>query len=184
MDYGGTLSGNEFWDQISALEDQVRATAQDLPCFGLVNWTGPRALGEWDLGSRPPVTVGLLHGAMMGGPSLRTWTTRQDPMRTVALYRVMADGYPPERGEHEERLRRTETQAGGRLDLLIDGLSVTFDVWDEPGRWWAATSHTGVGLILKGEDVGPAAVELKTITDLEPYLLGRRTQIEAYRSDH
>ena len=183
MEYGGTLPGNEFWEQISAMEDQVRATAQDLPCFGLANWAGPLALGEWDLGSRPPMTVGLLHGAMMGGPSLRTWTTRQDPMRTVALYRVMASGHPQDRGEHEERLRHSETQAGSRLDLLIDGLSVTFNFWEEPERWWAATNHAGVGLILKAEDVSPTAVELSMITDLEPYLLGSRTQIEAYRGN-
>ncbi|RJT75659.1 hypothetical protein D6T63_17735 [Arthrobacter cheniae] len=183
MEYGGTLSGNEFWEQMSAMEDQVRATAKDLPCFGLANWTGPLALGEWDLGSRPPMTVGLLHGGMTGGPSLRTWTTRQDPMRTVALYRVMAGGRTQDRGEHEQRIRRAETQSGGRLDLLVDGSSVTFDFWDEPDGWWAATNHAGVGLILKAEEVRPTAVELRTITDLEPYLLGSRTQIEAFRGN-
>lgn len=184
MEYGGTLSEDEFWEQISATEAQVRETKHELPCFGLVSWAGSIALGEWDLGSRPPMTVGLLHGGMADGPSVRTWTTRQDAMHTVAFYRATASGSTGKRDEYDERLRRAESDPGKPLDLLVDGSSVTFTLWNEPGHWWAATTLAGVGLVLKAEDVSPTDVELRMITDIEPYLLGSRTQIEEYRRNH
>jgi len=69
------------------------------------------------------------------------------------------------------------------VNFRIDGANVAFSVWNDPTQWWATARHAGVGLILHAYGVSADAVELKTVTDIEPYLLGSRAQISALRGD-
>ena len=63
------------------MEQLVRENAGEMPCYGLSTWSGPIAIGEWDVGNRPPTTVGLAFGSMGSVPFLRTWPSCADPRR-------------------------------------------------------------------------------------------------------
>ncbi|MFE4837579.1 hypothetical protein ACFRAU_23215 [Arthrobacter sp. NPDC056691] len=59
-----------------------------------------------------------------------------------------------------------------------------FEVWREAGRWWAAGHHDGKSLILEGTtELDLSAVSQRRVSDIEPYLQGRRAQVRAARGE-
>jgi hypothetical protein len=183
MENIGRLTPDEFWDQFTRTEQQINATFGQLPVFGLDGWAGPVSLGEWDLGSRPPMTVSVMHGTPGNGPGLQVWTTRQDPRHTVVLYRVMANGPAEDEAEFAARQQRLDAEQGEQIRIRVDGEPEPFTLWDDPGRWWAAGRHHGHGIILDGRDIDPGTVALHEVHDLDPYLAGTRTLIRTLRGD-
>ncbi|MDN4646284.1 hypothetical protein QCD75_20190 [Arthrobacter sp. PsM3] len=169
------------------MEALVRESSAEVPCYAVTPWSGPVALGEWDLGSRPPATVGLAHGTG-AGPSVQTWTTTQDPRLLVGPRRMASEG--PRAGASDipaghDPLPAGPGSAGPGEEVLIpvDGEHVPFALWRSAGRWWAAAHHGGFALIMEGTGVQPETIALHRIADIEPYLHGRRAQLRALRGE-
>lgn len=183
MELGGWLTPDEFWRQYDESESRVRESAGELPCFGVNGWSGPVAIGEWDHGSRPPVTVSLLHGSAPG-PELQVRTTSQDPRRTVVFHRMMAEETPL-RGTDDflDRQRLLEAEPAEELIILVSGERVSFDLWRESKRWWAAGMHAGYGLVLEGKGLAPEPIALESVRNIEPYLTGSRERVRAARGE-
>jgi hypothetical protein len=180
------LGPEEFWDRYDQMEQLVRESAGELPCYGLLGWSGPMTIGEWDLGSRPPMVVGVVYGSEESGPYLRTSTlqtstTVGDPRMTIA-HRRLAEGGPPSSGQDlEERLSALLSAPSNMVAMPVDGTPESFEMWRDADRWWASGRHGGNGLILEGRDVEPASLSLHRVPDIGPYLDGRRAQIRAAR---
>jgi hypothetical protein len=183
MELTGWLTPDEFWEQFDAAESRVRASAGELPCYGVRGWSGPVALGEWDFGSHPPVTVSLVHGPAAGGARVQVWTTSQDARRTVDLYRMMADGPPKDQGDLVQRQHVLDAALSYELQIRIDGVPVPFSVWPDADHWWAAGVCSGYGVIIEGFGIRPETVALEGVHDVEPYLNGRRAQLRAVRGE-
>ena len=96
----------------------------------------------------------------------------------------MADG-PPVSGEDlSHRLQVLTAERGEDVSIPVDGAEVLFVVWREAGRWWAAGQHDGNGLILEGTaGLDVLALSLRRVSDIEPYLQGRRAQLRAVRGE-
>ncbi|MGN7253170.1 hypothetical protein [Arthrobacter sp. SAFR-014] len=184
MKVTGWLSPDEFWDEYERMEELVRESFGELPCYGLDKWSGPVALGEWDLGSRPPAAVSVVFGSSEAGPMVQVTTTSQDPRLTIAHRRLFADA-PPASGEDlSRRLRVLTSERGEEASIPVDGAEELFDVWPGAGRWWAAGRHDGNGLVLEGTTgLDARALSLRRVSDIEPYLQGRRAQLRAVRGE-
>jgi hypothetical protein len=94
MKVTGWLSPDEFWGEYERMEELVRESFGELTCYGLDTWSGPIAIGEWDLGSSPSAAVSLVYGPGEAGAMVQVMTTSQDPRLTVAHRRLVADGPP------------------------------------------------------------------------------------------
>ncbi|MFE5839436.1 hypothetical protein [Arthrobacter sp. NPDC056493] len=184
MKVTGRLSPDEFWDEYGRMEDLVRESFGEVTCYGLSQWPGPIAVGEWDLGSSPSAAVGLEYGSGEAGRTVQVTTTSQDPRLTIAHRRLILDG-PPASGEDlSRRLGRLTSERGEEVSLPVDGAEVLFEVWRDAGRWWAAGHHDGKSLILEGTpELDLSTVALLRVSDIEPYLQGRRAQIRAARGE-
>jgi hypothetical protein len=179
MKLTGRLGPEEFWNQYDRKEALVLESSTDIPCYAVSPWSGPVAVGEWDLGSRPPAAVSLVHGTA-AGPSVQTWTTTQDP-RTVAGLRRMAAGGPPAGG-----LSDTPDPLLPEPDevlIPVDGVNVPFRLWRSADRWWADAQHGGFGLVVEGHGLEPGALALHRALDIQPYLHGRRAQLRILRGE-
>ncbi|MFC9352019.1 hypothetical protein [Arthrobacter sp. NPDC057013] len=54
------------------------------------------------------------------------------------------------------------------------------EVWREAGRWWAAGQHDRKSLVLEGTTLlDVSTVSLRRVSEIEPYLRGRRAQFRA-----
>ncbi|MBT2550522.1 hypothetical protein [Arthrobacter sp. ISL-65] len=180
----GWLSPDEFWGEYERMEELVRESFGELPCYGLDKWSGPIAIGEWDLGSRPPAAVGVVFGSGDTGPTIQVTTTSQDPRLSIAHRRLILDG-PPLSGEDlSRRLRVLTSSRSEAVSVPVDGAEEPFDVWRGTDRWWAAGQHDGNGLMLEGTTgLDVRALSLRRVSDIEPYLQGRRAQIRAVRGE-
>lgn len=188
MKLTGWLGPKEFWDRYDQMEQLVRESAGELPCYGLQGWSGPIAIGEWDLGSRPPNAVGLVYGSVESGPylrtsTLRTSTTSGDPRMAVAHRRLAAGGPPASGEELAHRLGALLSEPGEEVAIPVDDLPEVFEIWRDADGWWAGGQHSGNGLVLEGRGMEPASLALRRIPDVEPYLKGRRAQIREARGE-
>ncbi|MFP3460860.1 hypothetical protein R5O87_08445 [Arthrobacter globiformis] len=182
MKVTGWLSPDEFWDEYGRLEELVRESFGELTCYGLDKWSGPIAVGEWDLGSSPSAAVGLEYGSRESGPMVRVTTTSEDPRLAAAHRRLILDGPPASGNDLSRRLQMLTSERGEEVPLPVDGAEEVFEVWREAGRWWAAGRHDGKGLVLEGTaQLDVSTVSLHRVSDIEPYLQGRRAQIRAAR---
>jgi hypothetical protein len=182
MKVTGWLSPDEFWDEYERMEELVRESFGELACYGLDKWSGPIAIGEWDLGSSPSAAVSLVYGPGEAGAMVQVMTTSQDPRLTVAHRRLVADGPPASGEDFSRRLRTLTAERGAEVSIPVDGAQERCEVWREAGRWWIAGQHDGNGLILAGTtEPDVRALSLRRVSDIEPYLQGRRAQIRAAR---
>jgi hypothetical protein len=183
MKLTGWLKPEEFWHQYDRMEELVRESAGDIPCYAVSGWSGPLALGEWDLGGRPPSTAGLAHGSAAAGPTLATTTTTEDPTLAVAFHRMTAAGPPADGDDFSRRLAALVAEPGEEVSIPVDGVPVPFTVWREADHWWAAAQHGEYGLFVEAKDLEPEALSLCRVLDIEPYLLGRRAQLRSARGE-
>lgn len=183
MELAGGLTPDEFWDQYDDVEKLVRDSAGELPCFGVSGWRGPIAVGEWDLGSRPPVTVSLVHGSALG-PEIHVRTTSQDPRRTVLFQRMMTQGPPADTNDLLESQQVLDAEPAEELPIPVDGHLVSFTIWRETERWWGAGTYAGSGLVLDVRGIIPGSLALESVHDIEAYLNGSRAKIRATRGEN
>jgi hypothetical protein len=100
-----------------------------------------------------------------------------------------------------ERLRRRESMLRARttswyrpvsptehlpdriVDLKVDGRREPFEVWVRGAVWWAATTLGGRTLAVVARDVPFEDVALLRVTDIEPYIDGRRLWLRRMRGE-
>jgi hypothetical protein len=71
-----------------------------------------------------------------------------------------------------------------RIEFLeLDGLEQPFELWERGDRWWAATTFGGRTLAVEARGVSPEAVALCRVSDVEPYLEGRRAWLRRVRDE-
>jgi hypothetical protein len=69
------------------------------------------------------------------------------------------------------------------VDLKVDGRREPFEVWVRGAVWWAATTLAGRTLAVMARDVPFEDVALRRVTDIEPYLDGRRLWLRRMRGE-
>ncbi|MCS5720347.1 hypothetical protein N1027_19655 [Herbiconiux sp. CPCC 205763] len=69
------------------------------------------------------------------------------------------------------------------VDLKVDGRREPFEVWVRGPVWWAATMLGGRTLAVVARDVPFEDVALLRVTDIEPYIDGRRLWLRRMRGE-
>ena len=69
------------------------------------------------------------------------------------------------------------------VDLKVDGRREPFEVWVRGAVWWAATTLGGRTLAVVARDVPFEDVALRRVTDIEPYIDGRRLWLRRMRGE-
>ncbi|WP_382304343.1 hypothetical protein [Herbiconiux sp. UC225_62] len=69
------------------------------------------------------------------------------------------------------------------VDLKVDGRREPFEVWVRGAVWWAATTLGGRTLAVVARDVPFEDVALLRVTDIEPYIDGRRLWLRRMRGE-
>jgi hypothetical protein len=67
------------------------------------------------------------------------------------------------------------------VDIKVDGRREPFEVWVRGAVWWAATMLGGRTLAVSARDVPFEDIAFTRVTDVEPYLEGRRSWIRHLR---
>ena len=90
----------------------------------------------------------------------------------------MAGGAPP-----EPKGGLPDTQARGEMvSFRVNDDSVTFELLQGPGGWVARADRDDHQITIEGIRFSLEDVELQTVTDLEPYIQGRRRLLERLRA--
>jgi hypothetical protein len=171
MHMSGDLSPDQFWDFASSMEDRVRATADVFPLFAVAGWTDMRMLGDWESLNGRLIRAGLLHGLPDSGPRVHVQSTSDDPTAVVERLRYPGPGY------------RKLGEPSGHVELSVAGELSRFDLWADGARWWATVRHAQCGIVVEAAELAPESVVLERITDVEPYLNGRRSFLKAVRGE-
>lgn len=187
----GKLGPQEFWARIDEGEARIRAAAGVLPLFGVDGPVEARMTGDWEWEGDRLVSAGLAYGGLQGrGAYVDVLTTSLDPAE-VALGRRMTgqllalydDGVPAVRD-------RLAADAGARVVVDVEAVPCEFRLWRDGdgnldrGRWWAAGRHGDVGLVIEASgDVDATQIRLVRVTDVEPYIAGRRAALRLVRGE-
>ncbi|WP_267784929.1 hypothetical protein [Paenarthrobacter ureafaciens] len=97
---------------------------------------------------------------------------------------MMVQGPPTDAQDLAARQRAFESEPAEALLIPVDGDRVSFTVWHESDRWWAAGTHAGNGLVLEARGIDPGSLALEEVHDIEPYLTGSRSRIRAARGEN
>jgi hypothetical protein len=179
------LGPQELWARIDEGDARIRAEARVVPLFGLDGWTGSRMTGDWGWENDRLVVAGLEHGDRQGGGLwVHVQTTSGDPEQvafdhrmSVQLAATRPDRYPAVRD-------RLAADPGTRVVVTVENTPCEFRLWRDDAGWTAAARHGDAGLVVEG----PAAaditqVRLVRVTDIEPYIAGRRAWLRRARGE-
>ncbi|MGI5181820.1 hypothetical protein ACQEVZ_36515 [Dactylosporangium sp. CA-152071] len=192
MRYGGRLNRIEFTALIDQRANRIRASAAALPLYGMAGWSGPCRIGAWTWDEDRLVHAGLTFGdPAAGGGWVEVVTTAGPPLPLLIDMRVAAVmPQPPEdRKTYERNLRAASTPAPHRVGITVDGVPKPFQRWPDQQvtagqRGWLAVLDEVPGLLLRVSNLAPAEIGLARVGDLEPHLVGTRTQLLAGYDDH
>jgi len=184
----GKLSPQEFWERIDEGEARVRAEAGALSLFGVNGWTGPRETGDWEWVNDQLASAGLAHGARQGGGAfIQVKTTTEDPTEAVIGRRMAALMSATEPQDFPTLRSRLRADTGASVLVTIDDEPCEFRQWrdaDDNGGWVAASRHGEAGLVIEASaDVDITQLRLVRVTDIEPYIAGRRARLRRARGE-
>jgi hypothetical protein len=165
--------------QQAEYEDLVRASA--LPLLGLADPAPhPRMLGDAEISNGVVESVGLAYGDIMrpGGPLVQVHTARWRSAR------------PPELADFLERFLDSVddtspiSSATEPTQLIVGGVPRPASLLRAGMRIWAARCwHHGSDVIVVARDWELAAIRLLPVTNVEPFLRGRRTYVADLRAN-
>ncbi|MEY9864068.1 hypothetical protein ABH935_009722 [Catenulispora sp. GAS73] len=186
MKITGKLSPQEFWARMDEGDARVRAESGALPLFGVADWTGPRMTGDWGWVNDRLTSAGLAHGDRQGtGAFIHVKTTTDDPTEAALGHRMGAH-LPLTDPEQFPTLRnRLRTDPGTPTTVTIDDEPHDFHQWSAPdGTWLAAGHHGETALIIEASAaVDITQLRLIRVTDIEPYIAGRRAHLRRLRGE-
>ncbi|WP_326549761.1 hypothetical protein [Micromonospora sp. NBC_01813] len=159
-------------------EAAIRATAHVLPLYGLDGWDGLRLISRWARWDDHLELAGLGHGSPTGSEPYVDVLVGSPTTGDVGLEtrRERRYGTEPPRDEAAFRRIEAELQAASPEPVIIpvDDQPRAFQLWRHPGGWIAGTSIDGYQIVLRVRGIHPSGVRLRRVTDVEPYLRGRR----------
>jgi hypothetical protein len=138
------------------------------PLFALgPSWSGSRRIEGmgWSSSSGPRFTLGHEGGLDPETPSVSVTAGAEGRLRA---------NWDEERGEFVSGEVR-------QIRVPVDGAAVPFESVSEGEAWLAFGSVAGVGVLIRGHNFEMRAVELVTVTDVEPYIQGTRMWEEEMR---
>lgn len=141
--------------------------AAPVPLYGLdANWTGIRATGDYEYDSDGFVRMGLTHGdgREITMPQIHL-VTATGPFDDLAwtLYAYVDDDPA-----------NTTTPEVVNITMTVDATPTTFQLMHGQNGWAARTTRSDHGLLIEAHNTAAAALQVVTVTDLDPYLAGRR----------
>ncbi|BCJ66145.1 hypothetical protein [Polymorphospora rubra] len=173
------LNPQQFQARADEQIERIRATAHELPLYGLANWTGSRMVSNWMVWNDVLEMAGLGFGAFPGsGPRIEVMVSKQDGANATLDRRreIRHELEPPRTEDIFNRIERElQAETPGEAVIAVEGEPQHFSVWQHAGGWIADTLCSGHRITLKAHGVDPASVELCRVHDIEPYLDGRRT---------
>lgn len=183
MQISGRMTPEQFWRHIDETDAQVRLAAATTRLFGLEQWDESIMIGDWGWESQRLQTAGLAYGTPDDDVSVHIATVIGDPRREAFREISRATGVLPSNPAYKDERRRIQESRGEAVTLRIDGVGVEFEMWGGPSRWWAAGHVDGVGITIEGRNYPVEQLSLIEVHDVEPYLLGRRTFLQAARGE-
>jgi hypothetical protein len=97
--------------------------------------------------------------------------------------RMAAAPFPRGLDEHEARSQQIAATPSTATDITIGGHSERFTRWDDNGTWYAAAQYAGHSVVIEARVVTAGEVTLARVTDIEPYLAGRRAYLRTLRNE-
>lgn len=181
----GKLGPQEFWARIDEGEARVRAEAGALPLFGVDGWTGPRMTGDWSWENNRLVSAGLAHGDRQGGGAfIQVLTTSDDPTQAVASRRMATRMPTIEPDQLPTVLGELHADPGTPALVTIEDEPREFRQWSDKSGWLAAGRHGEAGLVIEASvSVDITQLRLARVTDIEPYIAGRRARLRRLRGE-
>jgi hypothetical protein len=178
------------------------------PLYGLPpTWRGLRSLGGGDWGGTGrhavPTELELIHGDPEGpaGAVLRVVVSselgKREVSRNHALRRLAEDlwreqdrppsGLPPEHlhewaRARDREVRSRETPPTAPVHVPVDGRPIPFDHISEGTAWAAVGIADDVTITLRARSIAIEAVELRRVTDVDPYIEGTRRLRDRWRT--
>lgn len=188
MRFGGRLSRAAFAGLIDERHDRIRRSAGSLPLYGLLDWSGPRMIGQWGWSDGALHTAGLAYGVRGGtGPWTEIITTAGPAEQWVTDQRS-AMAFAAQRDSDDEALRSAldavTAEPPAEVAIEVDGAPRPFRYWrgqpvggDHPD-WYAALAGTP-GLVVTASGLRPGELRLAAVAEVEPYLLATREHLLA-----
>jgi hypothetical protein len=180
---GRTLSSDEFWARLRALDADVRELFAVRPTYGLVDWTELCMLDEWSLGDS------TYRSLRYDGPDDYHVVVASSNDATDEPARHLLLNLPTDDTErftdetksltHYERSRRAAT---GSASLSVSGAPVVFDIWAEDGYTVAGARVGKIGIGVRTNLDFPGELRLALVDEIEPYIEGRNDRIRALRA--
>ncbi|MCS5722901.1 hypothetical protein N1028_08000 [Herbiconiux sp. CPCC 203407] len=195
------LTPDEFWNRVDETDERLRASFEPAGAFGLVEWPGFAMVTDWDYSGHTRVLSFAHELPPKDSPEERD-PDRAPPVGTGRgedAFEVHVHWREGDSRSVVERLRRRAERVDGGsqyrvlspaeglpdsiVPLALGGLEHPFELWERGDRWWAATTVGGRTLAVEARGVSPDAIALDRVTDVEPFLQGRRAWLRRVRSD-
>jgi len=158
------LSPEQFWARLDEFDEQMRAAAHLLPLYGVADWTGPVMTGDWEWHNDRLELAELAHGDPLGEGLCIAVATSTDARAPAGL-----PGH-----EHIDA-------AASTVGISVGGQPVELTCWRDAHAWSATGRLADHHLRIQARGITPEQVTLIRITDIEPYLAGRRSYLRAAR---
>lgn len=186
MKFSGQLSAEEFWARASEMDDRVRNafTGLSFPCLGLAEWPGTVMLGNWEWRNGELTFVGLMHGAVEAGqPGVHVLTTSDDPYLLARAGHISGRAAPRTKEEFEQRLREPRSSGDAVTKMRLNSAEVDVEVRPTADGWVAVAALQGYGVVVQGHGLPVEQIALAQVSDIEPYIQGRREEIARRRGE-
>jgi len=188
------LSPEEMTAHVRALQQQVRESAPEMPLYGLAEWTGWRAIGDWQFRGGPH---GLSYGSSPGGQPTRLSPTPLDDEATVQVHTSIGNprqavshlrvnfeiNLPGATVDFENMPSYLDTVPDRLVEITVDATPVLFEVWDAGEHSYAGGVYLDHPLAIHTHGTSLDDLALVTISDLEPYLAGQLDWITRARAE-
>lgn len=182
MQISGRMTPEEFWRHVDETDEKVRLAAATTRLFELEQWEQSIMIGSWEWEDQQLKSAGLAFGTPDDEVSVHIATVVGDPRREAFRAISRATGVLPGDPDYKDK-RRVQESPGDAVALKIDGVGVEFEMWGGPSRWWAAGQVDGVGITIESRNYPVEQFSLVEVDDVGPYLLGRRTFLQAVRGE-
>jgi hypothetical protein len=176
---GRTLDADQFWATEDSIEQEMRRTFPQRPCFGLESWQGPHSIAEWALGQ------GSARGLQFQAANSHVIisTTDGDPQELVFRMRRNRLPFPTSRNEDLANQTLSTTAPTGKAIITVDAQPAQFDTWQSGTQEWAAARADGFGIAIETSKLPISGLRLTRVVDIEPFIRGRRAELHRARGE-
>ncbi|MER7008626.1 hypothetical protein ABT297_37025 [Dactylosporangium sp. NPDC000555] len=174
------IDPGRFWAMQDEIDARMRAAAPGVLLLAMRDGPDPAMTGNWSWEDGRLASAGLLHGdPESGGPYCHVITTATGPDDVVRMQRLAAIAAAAPRAT---RTMPDELGTGTLATTVeIDGPMVETQSVNESDRWFQTAILDGTGIVVESRGVDPRSIVLVRVTEVEPYLDGRRQYLRSRR---